>query len=139
MSAPVFLDTNVFVYAEDADQSVKARTARALIERCVREGNGVVSTQVLGEFVAVATRKLGVAPAVVEQQVHRIARGFEVVPVSVDRIAGALELLRAHSISWWDALIVRCASDAGCLELYTEDFQHDQRLGKLRIVNPFSA
>ena len=44
---------------------------------------------------------------------------------------------RLHRLSFWDALVVRAALDAGCAVLYTEDLAADQRIEGLRIVNPF--
>jgi predicted nucleic acid-binding protein len=40
-------------------------------------------------------------------------------------------------LSWWDALIVAAARMAECSHLLTEDLQHGQDFGDLRVVNPF--
>jgi len=55
----VFLDTNIFVYANDGRDAAKQGQAIALVTRELREANGVVSTQVLMEYAAVAMAKLG--------------------------------------------------------------------------------
>ena len=49
-----FVDTNVLVYAHDRTAGVKWEKAVALLD----EGSGLLSTQVLMEFFASATRKL---------------------------------------------------------------------------------
>lgn len=40
-------------------------------------------------------------------------------------------------VSYWDALIVETAADSGATLLVTEDLQHGQSFGELRVVNPF--
>ncbi len=50
------VDTNVLVYAFDADEPVKRDKARDLIAMLVQAGNSVLLWQVAGEFVA-AMRK----------------------------------------------------------------------------------
>ena len=52
-------------------------------------------------------------------------------------ITSAIQLHRLHSISFWDALIVRAAADAGCTKLLSEDLQHQRAFDALVIENPF--
>ena len=53
-----FLDTNLLVYAHDDSDPVKSTQATSLILSLAEAGTGVISTQVLGEFFQVVTRKL---------------------------------------------------------------------------------
>ena len=69
MSAREFLDTNVLVYAHDARHSSKQARARDLILRLMHDQNGVVSVQVLQEFFAATTRKLGMPSEVAKEHV----------------------------------------------------------------------
>jgi predicted nucleic acid-binding protein len=55
-----FLDTKVILYADDDDHPEKRATARALIKGLATKGRAVVSTQVMAEHFAAATRKLEV-------------------------------------------------------------------------------
>ena len=57
MPAEFFLDTNVFVYTFDRQEPDKQARARGLVERALRTGDGVVSFQVVQEFLNVALRK----------------------------------------------------------------------------------
>ncbi|MHB8765373.1 MAG: PIN domain-containing protein [Deferrisomatales bacterium] len=129
----VFLDTNVLVYAMDADAGEKQQTAR----RSLREvaGNAVVSTQVLQEFFVVATRKLGVAPAVAKSVFHALRR-FETVTVTADLIEQAADCSMVHQLSFWDALIVVAAESARCPELWTEDLNPGQIIRGVKVVTP---
>ena len=52
-----FVDTNVLVYAHDADAGARHATAKALLAELWDSRDGSLSTQVLQEFYAVVTRK----------------------------------------------------------------------------------
>jgi predicted nucleic acid-binding protein len=62
---------------------------------------------------------------------------MDVVRIEVPLISAAIDLTRLHSVSFWDALILRCAASARCTHLITEDLQHGQVLDGVRIENPF--
>ena len=136
MSERVFLDTNVLLYADDDDAGSKRDASRARIQEALATGTGVVSTQVLQEYFVNATRKLGLTP---EQARARIDSylALDLVTVRLEHVLGAIDLHRLRSISFWDALVVRCAADAGCERLLSEDLQHGQVLEGVRIENPF--
>ena len=63
MSGGSFLDSNVLVYTDDAGSPAKQKAAVALVGESMRTRAGVVSLQVLQEYSAVVTRKLGVDAA----------------------------------------------------------------------------
>jgi predicted nucleic acid-binding protein len=131
-----FLDTNVLVYADDLDAGTKRERARNLLDDALASGEGVVSTQVLQEFFVISTRKLGVEPALARRKVELLAR-MDLVRIDLDLILAAIDLSRLHSLSFWDALILRAASAAGCGRLLSEDLQHGQVIDGVRIENPF--
>lgn len=136
MSGRFFIDTNVLVYADDLDAGPKNAVARALIAEALTEGTGVLSTQVLQEFFSIATRKLHVAADVARRKVELLA-SLEVVRIDVDAILAAIDLHRLHSLSFWDALIIQSAANAGCARLLSEDLQHGRTISGVRIDNPF--
>jgi len=49
----------------------------------------------------------------------------------------ALRLSARFSLSWYDSLIVVAAMESQCEILYSEDLQHGQRFGDVRVENPF--
>ncbi len=138
MSVRSFLDTNVLVYTDDASEPRKQRQALELYRLWHTRGHAVVSTQVLQEYFVVSTRKLGVDPVIARRKVELFATMDVVVP-QVDDILAATDLARLHSLSFWDALIVRAALAANCSVLYTEDLQPGFRVNGLRIRNPFAG
>ena len=41
-------------------------------------------------------------------------------------------------ISYWDAIILAAAENAGCTYLLSEDFQNGRVYGEVTVVNPFT-
>jgi predicted nucleic acid-binding protein len=132
-----FIDTNVLVYADDGDDPARQAVAVRLIEAQLRLGTGVVSTQVLQEFVNAGLRKLGLPVDLIRARLA-LYRRFDVVPASPELIAAALDLHVLHQISFWDAMVVQAARQSGCAQLYTEDMQAGARLAGVMLVNPFA-
>jgi predicted nucleic acid-binding protein len=131
-----FIDTNLLVYADSADAADKQARATALIAQHLREGSGVISTQVLHEFVNAAIRKLALPLEIVRARVRLYSR-FETVNASPAAVHDALDLHALHQVSFWDALILQAARQSGCVQLLTEDLQAGAVIGGVRIVNPF--
>jgi predicted nucleic acid-binding protein len=136
----VFIDTNVLVYAHDAEDKEKAAAAIALLTELWTSGTGAVSTQVLQEFYSVATGKLRppMSPAEARQVVADYAE-WAVVETTPQLILSATVLHERHEVSFWDALIVEAALLAGADTLLTEDLHHGQQFGPLAVHNPFRA
>jgi predicted nucleic acid-binding protein len=57
MTDKVFVDTNILVYAHDADAGEKHSLARELVSQLWETRTGILSTQVLQEFIVAVTRK----------------------------------------------------------------------------------
>ena len=136
MSEREFLDTNVLIYAHDARDPRKRACARELLRRLLRERRGVLSVQVLQEFFAAATRKLGMPSEVARLNVSSYAR-FDVVSLSVPDVIAAIDLHRLHHFSIWDALIVRAALNGACTTLHSEDLQDGRAIDTLVVRDPF--
>ena len=136
MKRLTFFDTNVFIYADDASAPAKQARAIQLITEYRRSGLLVVSMQVLQEYYAAATRKLGVDPETAQQKVRLLAR-TRVVRFVEDDVIAAIELHRLNRVSFWEAMIIHAARLAGADLLYSEDLQHGAMLGGVRIQNPF--
>jgi predicted nucleic acid-binding protein len=128
-----FFDTNVLVYSVTADRRKSAA------DRVLARG-GFVSAQVLNEFANVARNKLRKDWTDIEYAIARFCRAFDdVVDLTRETNASALRLARDHGLSFYEALIVASAQEAGCDALYSEDMQHGRAIGGLTIRNPFLA
>lgn len=137
MTGRTFVDTNVWVYALDAAEPAKRERAREVLEPGP-ETDMVISSQVLGEFYVVVTRRLArpVSAGEAEQLVDRMSQ-LPVVPVDAALVRAAIALSRSQSLSCWDALIVAAAQTAGCGRILTEDLAHGAMYGNVRVENPF--
>lgn len=138
MTDRCFLDSNLLVYAHDQGSGRKHERARDLVQRLWMEGTGVLSTQVLQEFY-INVRKKAVRPLSTEAAARLVEDylTWEVVINSGYSILQAFRLEDRFQISFWDALIVQAATTAGVRTLYTEDLNHNQAYGRVRVVNPF--
>jgi len=139
MSVRAFLDTNIFVYAVDQGAGKKQTIADALIARAIDRRDGVVSCQVVQEFLNVALGKFKV-PLTAEQArlyVSSVFRPLLAVQPSLGLFSDAIDIRSRHKLSWYDSLIVAAAVEAGCSVLYTEDLSHGMKINGVQIENPF--
>jgi predicted nucleic acid-binding protein len=128
-----FFDTNVLLYLLSKDAG-KADRAEELVAN-----GGVVSTQVLNEFAAVASRKLGMSWPEIRDILLPIRAICEIAPVTLETHDRGIAIAERYGLSFYDAVIVASALGAGCKTLYSEDFQHGQVIARqLRIRNPFA-
>lgn len=125
-------DTNILIYAFAAGDR---RSAKA--EALVAEG-GVIGVQVLNEFTSIARRKLGWEWPQLEAALAVVAELMGPArPLTTAIHSHALKLARANTLSFYDALVVAAAADAGCRVLLTEDLQHGRKFGGVTVENPF--
>ncbi len=136
MNARSFFDTNILVYADDKRAAAKQNRAIDLVAEHRRNGTGVVSLQVLQEYFVTVTRKLNVDSRLARRKVEILSE-FDVVVPEVADILAAIDLHRLYAFSFWDALVLRSAQQAGCSVLLSEDFQHDRTVDGIQVVNPF--
>jgi predicted nucleic acid-binding protein len=136
MPARSFFDTNILIYADDKAAPAKQRRALDLIIEHRRSRTGVLSLQVLQEYFVTVTRKLRVESAIARRKVELLAE-FHVAAPDVADILAAIDLQRLHNLSFWDALVIRSATQSGCTILFSEGMQHARALDGLQIVNPF--
>ena len=136
---PSFVDTNVLVYAEDADAGPKQVLAQNLLAELWKNHQGVLSVQVLQEFYVTVTRKLPKPlPPERARDIVREYLAWTVVSGSPDLLTAALELHQRQGLNFWDAMIVQAAIETGCDRLYSEDMQHGVTLAGVRVENPFA-
>lgn len=140
MTATVFVDTNVLVYARDGSEPVKQPSAASWIERLWMEQTGRTSIQVLNEFYVTVTRKLrpGMAPDDAWADVHALL-AWNPQPIDRDLVLRARDVERRHKLSWWDAMIVAAAQLQGCALLLTEDLKDGWNCDGVTVCNPFTT
>lgn len=140
MSAKYFLDTNIIIYSFDDRMPEKKTRSLSLIAEALQNGDGIISWQVIQEFLNVATRKFKVplkpedARLYLQKVLHPLCQVFP----DLDIYQEALNLQEKMNYSFYDALILAGALREGCTILYSEDLQDGQQVDGLRIVNPFN-
>jgi len=133
-----FVDTNILVYAHDSDAGPRHEVASELVRQLWDARDGVLSTQVLQEFYVTVTRKIPkpISRKDARDLVHTYT-AWRVIGVEPADVVAASDYEERFRLSFWDALIVMSALKANVDHLISEDLQAGQRIGGLRITNPF--
>jgi predicted nucleic acid-binding protein len=139
MSVKYFIDTNIFVYSFDERMPAKKERSMALIQDGLKTGLGTISTQVIQEFLNVATQKFAVP---MKPEDSRLYLRFVLNPLcrvypNLLLFETCLDLHYETRYSLYDSLIIAAAIQAGCDILYSEDLQDGQEVRSIKIVNPF--
>ncbi len=139
MVADAFIDTNVLVYQVDSRDARKQAIAERIVRQALVTGNACISFQVVQEWLNTVTRKAAVPLGLPQAQafLDTVLAPLLAVTASVDLYRRALDLQQRWQFSFYDALIVAAALEAGCKRLISEDLQHGQRVESLVIDNPF--
>jgi predicted nucleic acid-binding protein len=134
MNARPFLDTNILIYAF-ASNDPRSETAEALVA-----AGGVISVQVLNEFVSVSRRKLRRDWTEITTAIGVLRTLLDTpLPLTVAIHDAAVELARRHGLAFYDGLVVAAAKQAKCRILCSEDMQDGQVIDAVTIRNPFAA
>ena len=124
MNGKFFLDTNILVYSFDRSARRKQAKAQELIESALRTHQGIVSTQVVQEFLNVATTKFTTPISVPDARRYVdsvLAPLCEVYP-SMALYRQALDLQSETRYSFYDSLILAAAIHGNCDAIYSENF-----------------
>ncbi len=138
MSDKDFFDSNILIYAYDTRDSNKQNQAQALLLNATRSQTAVLSSQVLGEFFVVVTRKIP-QPMTSSEAAEVIAElgTLEVISLDFSLVQRAIATQQKYEISYWDSLIISAAERAGCVRILSEDLNHGQMYHGIKVQNPF--
>jgi len=139
MSDKYFIDTNILIYSFDETALEKQKVAQQIIQNALTNGSGVISSQVIQEFFNVAIRKFS-SPMSLEDcsnYLHSVLIPLCQVFTSAKLYENTLNIMKTYNYTLYDSLIITAALEANCTILYSEDLQHNQKIGKLKIINPF--
>jgi len=136
MKGKVLLDTNIWVYLYAQNLPGKSVKVRDLVDN--NFASIIISTQVLGEFYNVLTKKKLKPKDEAKQIILEMVTSFIIVEIDVLKVITALEINSTYGYTYWDSLIVATALQENCDILYSEDMQSNQLIEKkTKIVNPF--
>lgn len=137
MSDRTFVETNILVYAHDADAGKKHVSAAKAVTDLWESRDGIISTQVLQELYVALRRKV-VSP-VKRNVARRLIKNYltwELVVNDGAILLHASEIEGNYRLSFWDSLIVAAAYSKNASVILTEDMNHGQIIEGIRIHNP---
>jgi predicted nucleic acid-binding protein len=139
MSAKFFIDTDIFVYSFDKTQPVKQERSLALIQNGMQSGLGIISTQVIQEFLNVATRRFAVPMKPEDSKAYLKLVMYPLCQVYPDLslYESCLNIQSETGYSFYDALILAAAVQGACETIYSEDLSTGQDFRAVKVVNPY--
>lgn len=134
----IFVDTNVFFYAQDDRLADKRARCRLWLIEIGRWQAGCANLQVANEFIHVTSRKM---PHLDAEVIFRMADeillwGDSGIRRQTVTKARALHLRTRYS--WWDCVLLASALELGCLWFLSEDLRDGHEIEGLTIVDPFA-
>jgi|SRR5882672_3784037 len=139
MTALVFVDTNVLVYARDPRDATKRSIAADWTRLLWNEERGRTSVQVLNEYHDVVTRKLH--KTVTREDAWDDVQFFlswDPQPIDSEVVTCAHDIEVRYRLSWWDCLLVAAAQIQHCALLLSEDLQDGADYGGVTVRSPFT-
>ncbi|MCC7294064.1 MAG: PIN domain-containing protein [Phycisphaerales bacterium] len=136
MTASVFFDTNVLIYAAVGTGRDERKRKRAL--ELIESAEFGTSAQVLQEFYVTVVKKAAhpLSPAEALDWIEQWT-AFPCQAIDHQLVRIAIEHSERYAISYWDAAIVAAAEALGAHTVYSEDLNNGQHYGRVRVVNPF--
>ncbi|MGE3492919.1 MAG: PIN domain-containing protein [Vicinamibacterales bacterium] len=137
------VDTNILVYRFDSRFPAKQAKARTLLRAGIADDSIRVPHQALLEFVAAATRPLSkggatlLSPSEARLEMEDMLVQFEVVFPDEEVLRTAIRGAATYELSWFDAHLWAYAERFGLDTIWSEDFEHNRRYGRVRTLNPF--
>lgn len=131
----VCLDTNVLLYAAigKKDEPQKWRIALDLLDLA----DVVLPAQTLAEFYANATGpKYNLDQSIANFWLDRLAM-FPTVELDPGLVLAGVALSQRYRIHYFDGAILAACHRCAASVLYSEDLNHDQVYGDVRLINPF--
>lgn len=136
---PIFIDTNVLIYARDDRDARKRGHAQAWLAAVTDAGRAYTNLQVLNELTRWILKNEPNRPLLEVQDEIEILGAWGSRPVDENDTELAWLVRRAYGYQWFDCLLIAAARNAGCRYFLTEDMAHGVVFEGLTIINPFRA
>ena len=130
------LDTNVLVYSVDARDPRRQALALEIVRASVMR-DCPLALQAIGEFYAACTAKLKLHPNDARDRSLQLLGSFETFGYSANAVRAALAEAGKGRFSFWDAVLLASAAEAGCSVVLSEDMQDGTRFGSIAVFSPF--
>jgi len=139
MSDRYFIDTNIFAYTFDKKSKKKAKISKDIVAHSLSSNEGIISYQVVQEFLNIATRKFKTPLKIQDSKIYLrkiLLPLCEIYPSEILFELG-LDIQATTQYSFYDSMIIGSAIKGKCKKLYTEDLSNGHTIQGVTIVNPF--
>lgn len=132
------VDANVLMYAHDPRDPAKQQAAVSLLQTL---SDGALLWQVACEYLSASQKlaTLGYSRDQAWQDIRDFRRVWTTVLPSWNILDRAEQMLAQYSWSFWDAMILAAALEAGVTRFYSEDFTGYPRVNGMECINPFQG
>jgi len=124
------------IYSVDTTAAVRHGLAMQIVLAAAR-CDCWLTLQSVSEFYAASTRKRIIPPAVAAARANDWLTAFPQAAPTPTAVRTALGHAANGRASYWDALLISTAAEAGCLLILTEDLADGSMLSGVEIHNPF--
>jgi predicted nucleic acid-binding protein len=139
MTARLFVDTNILIYALDPGEALKRTVSADLLRQTISSRTLTLSPQSLNECYRVLTQRRRVMPAEEARSYVRLLAPWAIAPLDAATTERAWQVQDKVGLGWWDALMVAAALRAECRLFVSEDMHDGAVVDGMRIANPFTA
>jgi predicted nucleic acid-binding protein len=138
----IAFDSNILAYLAGvdraADDGAKIDRVRAVLASLAGRAALVAPVQTLGELLIVLVRA-GASREEARTVVLRFRETFACADTSEATLLSAMDLVVAHKLQLWDALILSASAEAGCAMLLSEDMQDGFVWRGVTVRNPLTT
>ncbi len=138
MTARLFIDTNILIYALDPAEPAKRAIAADLLRRTIADHTLALSPQNLNECYRVLSQRRRIVDDAAARSYLTYLMPWCIAPLDAQTTLRAWSVQDEAGLAWWDALLVASALMAGCRLFISEDMQDGREISGLRIANPFA-
>jgi predicted nucleic acid-binding protein len=133
------LDANVLFYAIDSNDRQRHARAMEVVDHAAVELDCTMTLQAYCEFFSAVTRKGKMTIDDASAQIRDWQTLFTTTYPGPGSLSRAIDAVKRHNLSFWDAMIWSVAKEAGVTVLLSEDLQDGRELTGVRFRNPFST
>jgi predicted nucleic acid-binding protein len=139
MNDKYFIDTNIFICSFDIKEKKRQKKAKKIIGHALSSSEGIISIQVIQEFLNVATNKFKVPLTLQDSKTYltKVLNPLCEVYPDIIMFELGLDIQATTNYSFYDSMIIAAANKGGCIKLYSEDMQDGHEVRGVTIINPF--
>lgn len=130
------LDTNILIYSVDREAGERHQQSIVLMEE-MSQCDCILTLQALSEFFSAATRKGKMPKSDAREQINDWMILFPVITAEPRTLQRVMKAVEAHQFSFWDAMLLETAAQAGVTRFLSEDMQHGRNWRGMRVHNPY--